>query len=105
MSDIPHFDFPLRFADGKAVEVEQDSIDDIAACVRAILSVERGSFIYLPEFGVPDLVFQTEGVDPVFLRATIEQQEPRVNVAIEEGWDYDDFIQSFRITLKGADVG
>lgn len=105
MADIPHFAFPFRFEDGKVVEVEQDSIDDVASCVHAILSVEVGELISLPEFGVPDLVFIQEGATPGDVAKLIENQEPRLDITIEEGWDFDQFIQYLRVSIKGADVG
>lgn len=105
MTDIPHFAFPFRFEDGKVVEVEQDSIDDVASCVHAILSVEVGELISLPGFGVPDLAFIQEGAAPSDVAKMIEQQEPRLDITIEEGWDFDQFIQYLRVSIKGADVG
>lgn len=105
MADIPHFAFPFRFSGGKVVEVEQDSIDDIASCVHAILSVERGELIQMPEFGVIDLTFlMTEAAIPE-IKEAIQSQEPRATVAIEEGWDFEQYIQYLRLILGGADVG
>lgn len=105
MPDIPHFAFPFRFEEGKAVEVEQDSIDDIASCVHAIVTVEVGELITMPDFGVPDLAFIQEGATPSEIQKTIEAQEPRVSATVEEGWDFDQYIQTLRITIKGASVG
>jgi len=105
MADVPHFSYPFRFLGGKAVEVEQDSVDDIASCVHAILSVERGELIHMPEFGITDLAFVVNGADTESLIRAIESQEPRVRVAIEERWDFDQFVHELRVNLKGADVG
>lgn len=104
MADIPHFDLPFRFVGGKAVEVEQDSVDDIAVCVEALLRTRPGERIELPTYGIPDPVFV--GADTEAIMASVRDWEPRASIAIEEGWDYDAFIQSLRITLsEGRTVG
>jgi len=105
MTDIPHFAFPFRISGGKAVEVEQDTIDDIASCVHAILSVERGELLHMPGFGVTDLPFLVGSASTEEIIQAIRTQERRAEVTIEEGWDFDQFIQYIRLSLKGAEVG
>lgn len=80
---VPHFAFPLRFVNGAAVVNEQDSLDDIRDCVRAILSYPVGSRIEAPEFGVPDQTFVERGADPAAVIAAVQRWEPRADLAAQ----------------------
>jgi hypothetical protein len=61
MTDIPHFSVPLRFVNGAAVVLEQDTTDEIMTCGLAILLCPLGSRVELPTFGIPDPSF-TQGL-------------------------------------------
>lgn len=102
MADVPHFDLPFRFVNGKAVEVEQDTVEDIVVCIEALLRTRPGQRLDLPTYGTPDPLFQ--GADADDLLNVIQEWEPRANIAIEEGWDYEGFIQSLRITVRGESI-
>lgn len=106
MIENPHFAIPFRFLSGHAVENEQDSIDDIAACVEAILRTEPGSRLDAPEFGTPDQTFST-GVNVQEVERDIRRWEPRAELAIEEGWDFATFTEQLRIELsaEGGSLG
>jgi phage baseplate assembly protein W len=66
----------------KVATVEQDSEEEILACVEAVLSTRIGSRLEEPEFGIPDQLFEllppNPNVDDVL--AAIELWEPRARV-------------------------
>lgn len=102
MSDIPHFSFPFSFSglNVHAREVEQDSVDDIASCVAAILLTRVGQYPDTPEFGTDDPAFIEGGIDPDEMIRLIEFWEPRIVAAVEEGWDFDDYLQNIRLSIQ-----
>ena len=77
MTDLPHFSLPFRFSTPWAAVSEQDSLDEIADCVLAILVCPAGYRVELPDFGVPDLTFSAPAVDVDVLRRSVEFWEPR----------------------------
>lgn len=83
MTEIPHFAVPFQFANGVAAVNEQDSADDIEACVLAIASYTLGSRIEKPDFGVPDQTFRQGGVDGATLAAAITRWEPRADATVD----------------------
>ena len=86
MTDVPHFALPFRFAP-QAVVVEQDSLDEIADCVFAVLSCPLGFRVELPSFGVPDLTFRTEPVPTADVRTQLDEWEPRAGVLFSQNPD------------------
>ena len=100
MADVPHFALPFRFRQGRAVEVEQDSIDDVAACVEAVLRTRPGQRDEHPDFGTPDLTFSQRPVSSESLAAAVERWEPRVHLLAEEDPDLvHEAVQRVRLTL------
>jgi len=87
MTDIPHFDLPFRmqYYSGvpHAVEVEQDTNDDVFNCVVAIVRTHEGFRPEVPEFGLPDQVFLLQPLDTDALQTDITIQEERAQVLIE----------------------
>jgi phage baseplate assembly protein W len=103
--EIPHFDVPFRFEGGKARVVEQDTLDEHVACVRALLAFPLGFRAELPEFGVTDLLFKKQasrgGTEE--LRAAIAQWEPRADVLITDQPDLmDDMVREVGIEVRGV---
>lgn len=82
MTDVPHFAFPFRFDGGRAVEVEQDSVDDVVACVEAVLRCPLGHRDERPDFGVEDQTFRQGGIDVAALTDAVEEIEPRAAVVL-----------------------
>jgi phage baseplate assembly protein W len=84
----PHFNFPFDWeihGDSLRVhEAEQDSIEDITNCVTAIFLTHVGQRPEVPDFGVEDLTFKTLPLDVDEIVSTISDQEPRVDMLIEE---------------------
>ena len=88
MADVPHLDLPFRWAsNGHAAVVEQDSVDDVAACVEAVVRTRPGQRDEHPNFGSPELVFSQLPINRDAYAAQIAQWEPRVNLLVEEDPD------------------
>jgi phage baseplate assembly protein W len=92
MTNIPHFVLPLRFERGAAVTVEQDTSDDIASCVVAVLLCPLGMRTELPEFGVLDPAFSMGEVDTDQLATAVRRWEPRADVMFEQEPDLLDVL-------------
>jgi hypothetical protein len=93
MSDLPHFALPFRFATPQCATSEQDSIEEIADCVLAVLLCPLGYRVELPDFGIPDPVFSSPNVDTGDLRVAIETWEPRAATSMEQ-WLGDDTLSA-----------
>lgn len=104
MADVPHFALPFRLTPGGSVALtEQDSVDEIADCVAAILSYPLGSRPELPDFGVAEQAFIQGGPDLDEIRAAIDAYEPRAAVELElTDETLAEFVASVRIGVAGA---
>jgi phage baseplate assembly protein W len=80
MAEIPHFTFPFNFD----AYNEQDSIEDVTACVAAILSCPVGFRAEEPQFGIGDQAFRQNGADLSELRAAVTRWEPRADTSIDQ---------------------
>jgi hypothetical protein len=102
--DVPHFDLPFRFDHGAAAVNEQDSLDDIAVCVEAIVRYEQGQRPELPEFGIPDYTFRQGDFDTDDLQDAIEVWEERADLLIEDDYDrFDELVQLVEIRVSGGE--
>jgi hypothetical protein len=81
--EIPHFEFPFNIAGGKVVEREQDSLDDVANCVRAILLTPEEFRTDIDDFGLADMTFQKQPLPAQGILGDIRIQEPRVSLLID----------------------
>jgi phage baseplate assembly protein W len=100
MTDLPHFSLPFRFAPSQAAVNEQDSIDEIADCVLAILMCPLGFRVELPTFGLADPTF-TGPVDTTAIQRTIDQWEPRAHFALSARPDrLDELITRAQVTVQ-----
>lgn len=81
--DVPHLALPFRFTTPYAAICEQDSLDEIADCVLAILSCPVGFRVELPDFGITDQTFSTI-VDTDELLEAIEAWEPRASATFDQ---------------------
>lgn len=88
MAELPHFDLPFRFAARAgsnalaAAVVEQDTADDVMACVVALAVTPLGHRLEAPEYGLPELTFMAAAdVDDV-IAAAIAEHEPRGSVRL-----------------------
>ena len=108
--EIPHFRLPFAFvSDGVggliADVVEQESIDEIGGCCEAILRTVQGQRTTLPEFGRPELEFNTQ---PELTRATLAgallEWEPRVQAFVTDWPDpNDESVQVISALISPAD--
>lgn len=86
---VPHFDLPFRFVNGSVAVVDQDTEDDIANCVEAILRTPYGYRTQdgIVDFGNHDPLFEIQPVDIELIKSTIESQEPRSHILTDEETD------------------
>jgi phage baseplate assembly protein W len=78
--DQPHFCYPFQFGSGTdkhALVNQQDSEDDIMACVIAIIKTQRGWRDDLPDFGVPPQVFAEQPLRVEDVRSALNEWEDR----------------------------
>lgn len=84
MVETPHFKTPFRILGSQVAVIEQDSDDDILACVETVLRTPAGSRIENPEYGLTDPTFQS---DPAAIenecQDAIEEWEPRATAVPE----------------------
>lgn len=81
---IPKLRIPLRVENGRLALVEQDSQDNVAACVYTILSYERGSRLEDPDFGVESRLFDQMPIDVDEWLEQISAYEPRASVQTQQ---------------------
>lgn len=77
--DPVHFSAQFTLRKGGAVTVEQDTNEDIAACVYRVAVCPEGFREDLPEFGVPELAFQTVPLDLLTYQDSLSHWEPRAD--------------------------
>jgi phage baseplate assembly protein W len=92
MTDVPHFALPFRFSSPAAAVTEQDSLDEIANAVYAILVCPVGFRVESPLFGVPDQTFAMPAPDLDEIRNAIETWEPRAAALLSERPDVIDAL-------------
>lgn len=101
MPSIPKLAVPFRVIGGRPQTVEQDSTEEIANCVWAVLTTPLGSREIDPSFGIPEQVFQQGGVDVDDLRSAIEEQEPRAETALTAG-EIEEMAQTVEVNVSGV---
>ena len=79
-----HFAYPFRWGqNGHALEVEQDTPEDIAGCVECLLRTPRGHRPDNPDFGLPDVVFASP-LRMGLIEGAISEGEPRAQVNVSD---------------------
>jgi len=80
----PHVAFPFEYqSDGTLAVVEEDSVEEVAACVANIAICPQGYRLDMPDFGVSDPSFATLALDPDSLKRAIARWEPRAQLSVE----------------------
>lgn len=74
-----HFALPFRLDGGSFATVDQDSEEDITACIIGILRSRIDYRDDRPELGTTDPTFRQGGPDLEALRAVIDTFEPRAD--------------------------
>lgn len=103
MTDVPHFVLPFRIDPhtAAAATVEQDSLDDIAHCVEAVLRTRPGERDENPDFGSPELTFRSVPVHTADIQDAVEQWEPRASILIEEApTRFGELLERLQITVS-----
>jgi phage baseplate assembly protein W len=104
MTDVPHFDIPFRFEFDSTGHVhaavnEQDSIEDVTACVEAIIRTPIGYREEMLDFGIRDQTFAEGMINTEEILVALQQWEPRAEILIEEDASMlDKFIAIARVT-------
>jgi phage baseplate assembly protein W len=101
VTDVPHFSLPFRFATPGAAVTEQDSLDEIAGCVYAILVCPVGFRVESPLFGTVDQTFAMPAPDLDMIRDAIETWEPRAAALLAERPDVlDELIARVEVQVQ-----
>jgi hypothetical protein len=72
-----HFALPFQLVGASFATVDQDSDEDVVACIVGILRSRINYRDDRPEFGITDPTFRQGGADLEALRAVIDTFEPR----------------------------
>jgi phage baseplate assembly protein W len=103
---VPHFNLPFRFGGGAASVVDQDTTDDVLACVLAIMLCPKGYRAELPDFGVEEMTFDEREPDLTKLAQAIIEWEPRADALLTTAPDrFDDLVHyvAVRLGTRSAD--
>lgn len=102
MAEIPHFGLPFRIdAGGHAAVNEQDTVEDVAACVEAALRTEPGERDGAPAFGVPEQTFNQLPLDLDAITDVVTASEPRARVLAQDAPEaLDEAIRRVRMTVS-----
>lgn len=101
--DCPHFDLPFRFELGAAVVVEQDTTEDVLACVAAILLYPLGWRPEAPTFGLRDPTFTEGAVNTGELARALAEWEPRAETLLSGAIDDDDDLKQIVTVALGVE--
>lgn len=80
---IPHFQVPFNIVttgnEVGAVVVDQDTLEEVTACVTAICDCPIGACPQLPSFGIPQPTFGEAPLDPSGIVTAVTDLEPRAD--------------------------
>jgi phage baseplate assembly protein W len=103
--ETPQIALPFEIlSDGTVREVEQDSVEEIAMSVEAILRYPLNYREELPDFGMPDLTFAetTEDLSSL-IQAHVARWEDRVRVLVAEDPDrWTEMVREFTVRLEAG---
>jgi phage baseplate assembly protein W len=108
MADTPQFELPFRLDAGeKAVlEVEQDSIDEIAGSVEALLRTPIGWYEDQPGYGVAEHTFDEGDISFSEIQTAITIWEPRADVILDAEPDrLDAMVRNINLNVTGRSDG
>lgn len=86
MDNVPHLAWPIRIDGVTPVYAtnQQDTNDEVAACVAVIVGYERGTRDDDLEFGIRDPTFETRPLDIADIESAVEDYESRASVSVTE---------------------
>lgn len=98
--DIPHFSLPFRFEGTTVAMNEQDTIDEVADCVEAVLRCPIDFRVELPEFGSDPTLFEQAPIPLENVRQAVLLWEPRADADFDEQGDpFDEGVRRVRVSL------
>ena len=102
----PKLSFPFQFsATGRrALVVEQNSDEEIEACLEVLLLTVQGTREEVPEYGVPDQTFRMNGVSREQVLAAIRTWEPRADVQFNSQ-EIDHLVHRVQVHYTGRTSG
>ena len=102
----PHFSLPFRFEGTHIAVNEQDSTDEIMACVECVTRTTISERETMPDFGRPDFTFETNRQQmQAGLVSALEEFEPRVQQLVEAELDADDeLVTRLRALITPTDL-
>ena len=105
--ELPHFALPFQIVGSTAATVEQDSIEDVSACVQVLVSTTVGERVEVPTYGVPDPVFSNvKDATPGNWISAIRKWEPRAATMISDQVStVDELVRRLRVNVSETDVG
>lgn len=106
MPDVPHFKVPFQLSQGRVVVVEQDTLDEVAQCVAAVLACPEGARLENPDFGTPEYLLTEAPIDVDELVNAVNEHEPRAGVIIEEAPEtWDGLVRRVTARVQGGVAG
>jgi phage baseplate assembly protein W len=101
VADTPHFAFPMRRApNGSVAVVEQETVDEIEACVLAILHTRAGELDDQPDFGISEYTFTQQPISREQVAEEVLRTEERASLLVEEEPDrFDALVDHLTITI------
>lgn len=102
---VPHLALPFRVErNGKVAVLEQDTLDEIAQSVLVLLLTHRGQRLEVPDYGIQDLVFDSD-IDYSAITAAIFEWEPRASAIIDDDISpLDDMIRTIRARVSAGEA-
>jgi phage baseplate assembly protein W len=101
--EAPQIALPFEITpSGTVREVEQDTLDEIAMSVQAILLYRLGDRTELPDFGIPEPTFamMTEDLSAA-LASAVSRWEDRAQIFIQERpGDWDNMVRDFQVQVR-----
>jgi hypothetical protein len=103
---IPHLTLPLRMTGSGLAWAEQDTLDEIASSVEAILRYQPGDLDHEPALGMPDQAFRQGGADADEILAVVERWDERAEVVVtEDPSRLDELIDTVRVDVSAVSEG
>lgn len=81
---IPKFKVPFKVENGQAQVIEQDTADEVAQCVEAVIRTEVGTRDDRPQFGIADVAFTQGDSAASVIRQAVNRWEPRASTDVVE---------------------
>jgi hypothetical protein len=94
------FPFELSATGVRAKVVEQNSDEEVSACLEVLLRTVVGTREEVPDYGIPDQAFRENGASRAQILAAIHLWEQRARVDMTEG-QIEDLIQRVQIHYVG----